>query len=654
MEILERYQPKRDQYWPEVERFFGRLSPRLYQQGLVLKSVLATHCAEAGELKSVLCRKGDYPLLTFHFWLLDDLGVPDGEARAELERHLLLAMFFSFAAAYAHEAILDRDTLIDERYHVLREELSCRASRHLARLFPEDSPFWEHCESIWHERAEALLWEAHERAGQPAPFTEDDLWHAAGKLSPGKLPVVAVALRTGNAEALPRLLDMVAHLNLALQLRRDLLSVRRDLARGTLTYPIVRTMIEAGIPLKAGVVPERILGAMLLTGSLKKICKEILGHLDTCRGIARELNLPSWAEYFGGLEQAGNDLSSLLSLAPGASPPADRPKPSFLPAPNTLEKSIRMAEAHLLSDLTFRESWDIQRLTLFDIPEVVGRAFPTGLILEILCANGHELAPQVDELFRTLCANGFRYFENFDIPPDADEVGLLLRLHRLSGRKEAHREALEKPLEWLLKSISPSGGIPVYLVAGSGIAGNQEASLWGTDCMTVAANCLLGLLDYDWERFRTVIEKSAADLFARLCQEGLGFNNAYDLPYALWTASGLVSKLSGLPIDDRLCGELGRATPVLNGTLRQEAAWRSITPQRAAFLTLSSLMDSSELPFEERWINVLLKSQRYDGTWVDEPLYPTPNRNATVTWYSSRSVTTAFCYHALQTFQRFR
>jgi len=52
--------------------------------------------------------------------------------------------------------------------------------------------------------------------------------------------------------------------------------VRRDLFRGVMTYPILRTMMAAGMPLQAPVVPEQVLGAMLLTGSVRTICQESL------------------------------------------------------------------------------------------------------------------------------------------------------------------------------------------------------------------------------------------------------------------------------------------------------------------------------------------------------------------------------------------
>ena len=53
------------------------------------------------------------------------------------------------------------------------------------------------------------------------------------------------------------------------------------------------------------------------------------------------------------------------------------------------------------------------------------KAFPAGLIIELLCANGHDLSAQVDEGFRTLQRNEFRYYDNYKIPPDADDLAAI-------------------------------------------------------------------------------------------------------------------------------------------------------------------------------------------------------------------------------------
>jgi hypothetical protein len=649
-------QAKREQIWPEVERFFGSLPPHLFRQGLLLKNALTVHCGETGQLKDMLFREQDYPLLSFPFWLLDDLGIPEGQARARLEKHLCLAAFFSTAIAYTHDSILDQDTFFDARFVFLEQVLVQQEAFHFAQLFPEDSAFWHYYRTLWGAYAEASLWEAQLQTRRLAPMGREDLWRSAAKLAPAKLPIAAVALHSGREAPLPQLLRMVDHLNLIFQVRRDLLALRRDLFRGTYTYPIVRTMMAAGMPWQAPVVPEQVLGAALLTGSVQTICRESLEELEVCREVARELCLLSWLAYFDTVEAITRELMGLFSVRTARGPstggrtsPQQAKRTTFLPYQDSLAHAIQAAEGYLLSDLTFRESWEVQRYVLDDKPEVTCRAFPSGFILELLCAHGHDLAEQVDEVFDTLQGHDFRYYDSFQIPPDTDDLGLLLRLVRCSGQEAAHRQILERPLRWLERNVLPTGEIPVYLTQDVDVAiapGNR----WATRCVSVESNLLLGLVDYDWARYQALIERAALNLFERLPQNGLGLTTNYDLLYALWVLSRLMARLSARPISAGVRDRLAPASAAVGRRLTQAAKRRFASPQDAAFLTLACLDHPGEVPFRPHWITVLLKNQRYDGSWEAEPFYPAPNRGGLPTWYASRSMTTAFCCHALQTY----
>jgi hypothetical protein len=52
--------------------------------------------------------------------------------------------------------------------------------------------------------------------------------------------------------------------------------------------------------------------------------------------------------------------------------------------------------------------------------------------------------------------------------------------------------------------------------------------------------------------------------------------------------------------------------------------------------------------FSRGWVTLILKQQRYDGSWPGEPLFVTPTRGELAAWYSSATVTTAYCYQALR------
>lgn len=645
-------QTRREAYWPEIEQFFGNLPPELFRQGLLLKNGLTVRYAESGQLKDILQREHDYPLLSFHFWLLDDLGVPQGQARAQLEKHLLLAMFFSLAAIHTHESILDRDTFFDNHFLFLEQTLSQQATRHFAHLFPEDSsPFWEYHKACWDDYAEAHLWEWDAHIRKLTSDRLDEPRRNAAKLAPAKLSVAAVALHSGQNALLPPLLTMMDHLNQVFQVRREILSVRRDLARGVATYPILRTLGAAGIPWQTPVTPERVLGAMLLSGSVKEICQESLDDLESCREIASDLNLPTWLAYFDTLESITRELLGLFSLSTPGRAASDHKHTTFLPPQDSLAQAVKMAEGYLRSDLTFRESWEVQRYVLLNMPEVTCKAFPAGLIIELLSANGHDLAPQVAEVFGWLHQDEFRYYDEYDIPPDADDLGLLLRLYPYSDQKGRHQELLQQPLRWMESNVLPSGEIPVYFTHDVDVP-IAPGNAWATHCIAVEINLLLGLIEYDWGRYQGLVEKSALNLFERLLKKGLGLTGNYDLLYTMWVASNLIGQLSSRPIHADLRARIKQVDTILRDRLAREARRRFTSPQDAAFLSLVCLGCPAPPLFRPEWITILLKNQRYDGAWEAEPLYPTPNRGGVPTWYSSRSMTTAFCYHALQTYQR--
>jgi hypothetical protein len=343
-----------------------------------------------------------------------------------------------------------------------------------------------------------------------------------------------------------------------------------------------------------------------------------------------------------------------------------------------------MAEDYLLSDLMFRESWEVQRRGVFGVAEMTGKAFPMGLIVEILSRHGHPMVAPLNEVFATLQATGFRYYDHSHLPPDADDLGLLLRLYPYSAQAAHHRDLLQEPLRWLESGLETSGEIPVWLKPDQG--GDESAypflALWGQSCATVEANVLLGLMDYDGAGYRGLIEKSVASWSERVAAQGLGATHHYVPLYALWTAFELILKLnehcsrvtanaSQAKIsqsdmsENKLPYSLNLAVQTLTQRLVIETQRPSPTLQDAAFLTLACLrfeqirlnwspeftLDSVMPTLNPDWITLLCKSQRYDGSWAGEPLYGTPTRGEFAAWYSSRSVTTAFCYHALKVYR---
>jgi len=657
-------QSQRDQYWPEVEQYFSSLSPHLFRQGVLLKNNLAIAYSDTGQFKDILSRDRDHPLLYLHFWLLDDLHFPNTPERGNLEKHLFLAMAFAFASVYTQETILDEGSSIDNSFLLLAHTLTRQADIHLAHLYPGQSPFWSYHQTFWQEYAEAVLLTTDDRSLTADQEMLEEVGRIAEKLAFTKIPLAAVAISAGQEAILPQLLAIMDRLNFIFQTMRDISTLRNDIIQRNYTYPIIRTMQEAGIDPHQPIIPERILGALVLTGTIEKICQESLNHLDNCRDIANELSLPTFITHFAVIEELITEVRQLFSLKKksgttmGDPSPKKPSRPFFQPSADTLNTTVEMAEGYLLSDLTFRESWEVQRGGILNLPQLVATAFPSGLIIEVLCRNGHDLVTQqVDGVFQTVQRNKFRYYDEMQqLPPDADDLGLLLRLYRYSKQKETHREILQMPLHWMKGSILPTGEIPVWFKTDETISDEKrpEILVWGNSCATTETNLLLGLIDYDWTGYRDIIEKSTLNLLERFRINGLGATLYYLPPYILWATFELISQLSTKSIGVELQEALDRARELFLEWFRVEIKRQTITPLDAAFFTLTCQSVASgdflKSLFEERWLSILLKSQRHDGSWGDEPLFLIPDWRGT-TWYSSRSVTTAFCYHALKTYQ---
>jgi hypothetical protein len=223
-----KYQPQRDQYWPVVEQRLASLPPPLFQQAVLLKDNLATFYTRSGRFQDILSRPHNPPLLYWHFWLLDDLGV---ENRLDLDRDLFLGMVLTFAGVYTQETILDEGSNFDNSYLLLGQALHRQAEFHFHHLFPADSPFWTYSQKYWAEYGAAVLAPPPLQAAESLPLIP-------GRLAFSKLSVAAAAIGVGQELLLPQLNTLLDGLNFVLQLLREVSTLRRDLARRVYSYPI--------------------------------------------------------------------------------------------------------------------------------------------------------------------------------------------------------------------------------------------------------------------------------------------------------------------------------------------------------------------------------------------------------------------------------
>jgi hypothetical protein len=629
MRFTEKHQPYRAAAWPEIDLFFDTLPPELFRQSLLLKNTLATAFSDTGQFEDILCREVDPPLLYLHFWLLDDLAFPAGPSRAALERHLFAAMLLAFAADFTRQLMQAAHSNFNASFILLAQSLTRQTDFHLMQLFPAGSPFWPRCRQLWAIHAAGGLAPLAQAPGQTLAYT--------------KIPALAVAVALGRESLFDELNPLLDHLNFVQQIRADLAAIRRDIRLGRLTYPLLKTREAAGLAPNQPATEERLLGALVLTHTVPALGRECLETLEAAGQLARQLHLPTLAGYVDLLRPQIQHTVALFNIRAGGKTVAEAGAstgPVFAHPVDPLPAATAMAEAYLLADLTFRESWEVQRSGALGAPELTAKAFPAGLVVEILCRHGHSMSAQVAEIFNTLQTTGCRYFDYPAMPPDTDDLALLLRLYPWLPNPPQYRLFLQTPLRWLRENIPQSGEIPVWLTRQTKFLPPELTLLWGNSCAAVEANLLLGLAEFTPQTYAELIGRSVQNLARRWEARGLNAVHHYVPEYGMWMGLHLAATLDG-PAEGVLA-----LKQTLTGLLRRRMAWGAATPQQAALLGLAC--HAAGCQPEAGWLTTLLKTQRYDGSWAGEPLYGTPLRGELATWYSSRTVTTALCFHALK------
>ena len=523
-------------------------------------------------------------------------------------------MVHALCLAAVQRGMLATDSFIDEHYIGLADSLSRQGTRHFSAVVDADSPFWETHQGLWDAAGAAVA------GGETkAPFM---------------LSGLAVLEATNRREHAEALLEMLEHLNSVFAIRRDLVAIRADLARGTVTAPVRLMMETAGLGDGSPLDPETVLGTLLLAGAVDAVAPSWQPHLDAMAGIASGLGLPTFERYAEHLAGVMDAIRAVMRV-PGSRLPAGVPSPIFDQTAAPLREAISMAERYLGADPTFRDAWEVHRWGMAGAPEVTAR-FPAGLVIEVLGKHGHDVGDLADEFYRAAGEQGFAYYDHPDLPyRETDTIGTMLRLYPYSKQTEWHRKVLDNLIGLVEAHVEPKGRVPVWLV-GAGEAGHP---LLGAGCATIEANLLLGLLAYDPDRFATLVTRSAERLFADFSVRGAGITVNYPRPYLLAVLASLLSELSS-PTEERW--------ERVRQEIAAEAMRDRLTPQTAACLALACSYEPTEQLMDALWRNAILKAQSFDGSWAAEPMFFAPNRGGSATWFTSRLLTSAVCYDALE------
>ncbi len=628
----------------------------------MLEYDLALRYSPSGQLRDIFSGAGQFPLLSIGSWLIDDLSLGTGAKRGRVEGHLFLAAVLSAARSHTIRAVLDGTSFYDAGHVALVQLMSERLMTELSRLVPPGSRSRELQAAIAVDDLEATLAEQQVRRS-PMALDEPEAYLNARWSAPGRQLALAALTVGRHLESAPSVNAMLHEVACAFEIMSDLGSIHADLLAGRPTYPIAFVARRAGLSPDPWPDATLALGALVATNSLQAIVDSAIARLREGRRRAVALGLGTFAQYLidveAGLEErrprlvrdhatAARDSAS-GAPRPDRGPEARRPAaPLITIAKPTLPQALEMAEGFLMSDLTFRESWETHREGMFGSTAVASR-YPAGLILEILRARGHEVSRAVNEFLAFTASNAFRYYDHPWSEIDSDTLGVYLRL--LPAANGGLSQAVAPVLACVERDVAALGRVPVWVRECEGSPRGRPAMLdLGEGCGTVGAHLLLGLLAYAPDRYAETIERGALQLLGRIEDVGMGANVNYPPVYALATFGRLIAKLED-PDHGFLGGRGKHATRktrrVLASAFERAIERKILTAQQAALLTIACRdVNRSEKP-DPRWRTTILKRQRFDGSWIGEPFAAAPNRGLAVTWYSSTLLTSALCYDAL-------
>ncbi len=587
-----------------------------------LRFELESLCLPSSQLGQIWSTTSWKPI-EYAIAILDGIDFNENSQRQALEDNFADLVFLCSAAVLLHDGLLSAET----GYHYAHSLL-------LPRI---------------HTRI-ALQWQALNRSQTWASKALDQAWaksiadlqHPAsiygirgGKWAPVALPALAALVFAQGEGALPTFIALLDESCRIFAVSQELHNLNRDLARGVRTDLIQQLARDCGMDpanLDTPLGPNQIiLGAMLLP-TLTDLAHHTIQDVATLVTRTRDAGFPALGQCFESLAQP---FTELLSLLAGSSPQEVAPTICISPTPQKIQ-ALRAANAYLNSDTAAYELREEYRWGFLGAELLTGRTYTTGLVLEqrILAGDKHYHTTAT-ELIAHYEHNHFHYFEQPNpLPPDSDTLGLMLRLAALTGIpvSPAYQRFIQRVLE------QSGHGFPVYIFDEPGSYAHLR-SMTGLRCTAVHAGFLAGLAqtvgsDAD-------VEHLAHSLLNALETHSVaGFVN-YDVPYGLLMLTTCLRALQQRAMHSELLKSLESTIHTMTTPL-----WGRIkhSPQDAALLMLAQVLPPA---LQSEALTCILRHQRPDGSWNAEPLFMAPNRGARMTPFSSRTVTTSFCWHAL-------
>jgi hypothetical protein len=314
------------------------------------------------------------------------------------------------------------------------------------------------------------------------------------------------------------------------------------------------------------------------------------------------------------------------------------------------EADLCMAVDFLRESAPWPRSWEVQRAGVFGSnDQPVGQWFVRGTILQALLEMGYDGHTEAAALLDEIPPGELRYYGTWrDIPPDADDLGLLLQLVSATG---AAAERAETWIAVMLANVDGSGLVPTwFLRAADGSPTTVSGAAWaGDDCSAVRLNLLCGLLSFDSGRFDGLIQRNTARILEICGADGVGGFSLYDASYTALAFLRFARLYHDRAIDQSLAGAVASVAASIRAraaiSQRFDGGWGS--PQRTAACLEGAAAAAADPLLLERAMRYLGEHQLADGSWPAEPLYAIPMKRGRTGYHRGRDLTTALCARAL-------
>ncbi len=612
---------------------FAEVTKGLHSEARVLRYELEGLCLPSGQLGQLWSSSAFRPIEQT-IAVLDDLqpiGNATGTTRHALEDALLDIVFLSTCAVLLHDGMLGAETGYLYRHSLLFPRLHTQTALRLHALTGNWASYA--LDHAWEQSVADL--KQHYQQAKPSFTKQEQLSLQGGMWAPVAIAALAAIVITKGEDLAQELMPLFDESLRLFAVGQSILNLNRDLARSVSTDVIQRLALDSGInphDTAKQLDPNRIvLGAMLLP-TLPELARQALRDVATLVNRTSDAGFTKLGQSFYALAQP---FTELLSLLEGKEPQNNAPSICISPTPQRTQ-ALRAASAYLDSDAALREAWEEYRWGFIGTDLLTGRTFTTGLVLEQrLLAGDMQYRQLAAELIAHYETNDFHYFEQpSTLPPDTDTLGLVLRLAALSGvtLSAGFHAIVARVLE------NSDSSFPVFIFDAPDNPTHLR-TLTGQTCAAVHAGFLAGYAQTGGNTAE--IMRLAESLLQCTASHWSAAFVHYDVPFGLVMLQTCYKALQQRDIAPYILSRLQTTIYQLAAPFCNKVKH---SPQDAAQLLLANVLPQG---LQAEALSCILRSQRPDGSWNAEPLFMAPNRGARMTPFSSRTVTSSFCWHAL-------